>query len=162
MSAEEAFAEALARTLGPLYRVVLLAEDGTQVAAHGRLQGGTLIGEPIAIPGGPCTVRIEIDHRAVEGADQVLHDLAEPRVLAETPLGAFSHLDDALEHLIARAEGHIGRPLEEMTRADKQQLVRYLDERGAFALRKAVERVAETLGVSRFTVYNYLESARAG
>ena len=49
-----------------------------------------------------------------------------------------------------------------MTRADKQQLVRYLDERGAFALRKAVESVAETLGVSRFTVYNYLDAARGG
>ena len=47
-----------------------------------------------------------------------------------------------------------------MSRGDKQQLVRYLDERGAFALRKAVERVAATLGVSRFTVYNYLDAAR--
>ena len=79
----------------------------------------------------------------------------------ETPLGAFSHLDDALDHLIAQAETHIGRPLAEMSRADKQRLVGYLDERGAFALRKAVERVAEMLGVSRFTVYNYLDSARA-
>jgi predicted transcriptional regulator YheO len=48
-----------------------------------------------------------------------------------------------------------------MSRREKQQLVRFLDERGAFALRKAVERVADFLGVSRFTVYNYLESARA-
>ena len=47
-----------------------------------------------------------------------------------------------------------------MTRAEKQQLVRYLDERGAFALRRSVESVAETLGVSRFTVYNYLDAAR--
>ena len=33
-----------------------------------------------------------------------------------------------------------------------------LDERGAFTLRKAVEDVADALGVSRFTVYNYLNS----
>lgn len=162
MSPEEAFAEALAHTLGPLYRVVLFDEDGRQVASHGRSQEGRMVGEPLPVPGGRCSIRIEIDHRAIEAADQTLHDLAAPRVLADTPLGAFSHLDDALEHLIAQGEARIGRPLEDMTRADKQQLVRFLDERGAFALRKAVERVAENLGVSRFTVYNYLDSAREG
>jgi len=31
-----------------------------------------------------------------------------------------------------------------------------LNEAGAFQLRKSVEQVAEVLGVSRFTVYNYL------
>ena len=41
---------------------------------------------------------------------------------------------------------------------DKQRAVRLLDERGAFTLRKAVEDVADALGVSRFTVYNYLNS----
>ena len=33
-----------------------------------------------------------------------------------------------------------------------------LDERGAFQLRKSVEEVADALGVSRFTVYNYLNA----
>jgi predicted transcriptional regulator YheO len=31
-----------------------------------------------------------------------------------------------------------------------------LEERGAFAYRKSAETVAEALGVTRFTVYNYL------
>ena len=162
MSQETEFARALARALGALYRVVLLDERGGQVTSHGSFRDGRALGEPIALPGGAHSVRIEIDHRTVETADRALHDLAASSQTAETPLGAFSHLDDALDHLIAQAEVHIGRPLAEMTRADKQQLVGYLDERGAFALRKAVERVAEILGVSRFTVYNYLDSARAG
>ena len=160
MTAEATFAEALARALGPLYRIVLLDERGETISSHGRFQDGRPVGDPILLPGGVASIRIEIDHRPIEAADRALHDLAAPKVLAETPLGAFSHLDDALEHLISQGEAHIGRSLPEMTRGDKQQLVRYLDERGAFALRKAVERVAERLGVSRFTVYNYLESAR--
>ena len=36
--------------------------------------------------------------------------------------------------------------------------MRLLDGRGAFQLRKAVEDVADALGVSRFTVYNYLNA----
>jgi hypothetical protein len=162
VSRETEFAEALARALGALYRVVLLDDRGGQVTSHGSFRDGRTLGEPIPLPGGAHSVRIEIDHRTVETADRALHDLAASNLTSETPLGAFSHLDDALDHLIAQAEVHIGRPLAEMTRADKQQLVGYLDERGAFALRKAVERVAEILGVSRFTVYNYLDSARAG
>ena len=34
--------------------------------------------------------------------------------------------------------------------------MRLLDERGAFMLRRAVEHVADAMGVSRITVYNYL------
>ena len=33
-----------------------------------------------------------------------------------------------------------------------------LDQRGAFTLRRAVEDVADEMGVSRITVYNYLNA----
>ncbi len=36
--------------------------------------------------------------------------------------------------------------------------MRLLDERGAFTLRKSIEDVADALGVSRITVYNYLNA----
>jgi len=45
-----------------------------------------------------------------------------------------------------------------LSREDKQRAVRLLDERGAFQLRRSVELVADALGVSRFTVYNYLNA----
>ena len=35
---------------------------------------------------------------------------------------------------------------------------RMLDQRGAFTLRRAVEDVADAMGVSRITVYNYLNA----
>ena len=71
------------------------------------------------------------------------------------------HLDlhDALPTLIAEVEHNIGLPCGEMDRSQKQETVALLNERGAFTLRKSVEDVAEALGVSRFTVYNYLERA---
>lgn len=64
----------------------------------------------------------------------------------------------ALERLIAAVERELGGSLGELCREDKQQAVRLLDERGAFTLRKGVEQVADVLGVSRFTVYNYLNA----
>lgn len=61
-----------------------------------------------------------------------------------------------IEWFLARVELTYDRPLAELDRVEKQRVVKQLNEAGAFALRKSVEQVAEVLGVSRFTVYNYL------
>ena len=48
-----------------------------------------------------------------------------------------------------------------MSRSQKQQVVKFLDERGAFLIKRAVEDVAARLEVSRFTIYNYLEEGKS-
>jgi hypothetical protein len=61
-----------------------------------------------------------------------------------------------LEGMLSDLAGELGAALSELPRAEKQRAVRVLEERGAFAYRKSAETVAEALGVTRFTVYNYL------
>jgi len=61
-----------------------------------------------------------------------------------------------IEWFLAAAERQFDAPLAELDRVEKQRVVKLLNEAGAFQLRKSVEQVAEVLGVSRFTVYNYL------
>jgi hypothetical protein len=160
MTAQAEFAEALAKALGPLYRVSVVDADGEPIAAFGPAEPAGGATTEIPLPDSSNHLRIEIDTKAIETADRVLHAIVEPHHLVGTSDGVLANLEDALERLIAQGEAHVGKPLDEMTRAEKQQLVRYLDERGAFQLRKAVEGVAEMLGVSRFTVYNYLEAIR--
>jgi uncharacterized protein YqgV (UPF0045/DUF77 family) len=65
-------------------------------------------------------------------------------------------LNDALARLIADVERELGAELGKLDRSGKQRAVRLLRERGAFGLRKSVSSVADALGVTRFTVYNYL------
>jgi hypothetical protein len=67
-------------------------------------------------------------------------------------------LHGALERLIDTVEAELGGPLPSLSRQDKQRAVRLLDERGAFILRRSVEDVADAMGVSRITVYNYLNA----
>lgn len=64
----------------------------------------------------------------------------------------------ALDRMLLEIEVELGQPLEQMNRETKQNVVRLLQERGAFALRGSVEDVADHLGVSRFTIYNYLNA----
>jgi hypothetical protein len=65
-------------------------------------------------------------------------------------------LSDGLARLIGTVERELGGHLAELPRAEKQRAVRLLEERGAFEMRRSAEVVAEALGVTRFTVYNYL------
>ncbi|MBT2528742.1 MULTISPECIES: helix-turn-helix domain-containing protein [Streptomyces] len=65
-------------------------------------------------------------------------------------------LSDSLDHILAALERRHGMPLAELDRKEKQSVVRILEARGAFSVRHGVETVASALGVSRFTVYNYL------
>ncbi|MFI1972275.1 transcriptional regulator [Streptomyces cinnamoneus] len=65
-------------------------------------------------------------------------------------------LSESLERILADLERRHGLPLAELDRGAKQSVVRNLEARGAFALRHGVETVASALGVSRFTIYNYL------
>lgn len=67
-------------------------------------------------------------------------------------------LHGALDRLIDAVEAELGGRLPMLSREDKQRAVRLLDERGAFILRRAVEDVADAMGVSRITVYNYLNA----
>ncbi|MFG3307382.1 helix-turn-helix domain-containing protein [Streptomyces wuyuanensis] len=70
-------------------------------------------------------------------------------------------LSDSLDHILAAMERRYGMPLSALDRKVKQSVVRTLEARGAFSVRHGVETVASALGVSRFTVYNYLNRENA-
>lgn len=85
-----------------------------------------------------------------------------PLVWDGETVGAFRrpHLHGALDRLIEQVERELGGKLPALSREDKQEAVRLLDDRGAFLLRRSVELIADALGVSRITVYNYLNAIR--
>lgn len=92
-----------------------------------------------------------------EPGDVLLHWEGAPAVAVRLP---GEEITSALDRVINSVESELGGALSELPRAEKQRAVRLLEERGAFSLRKSVESVAAALGVSRFTVYNYLHRER--
>jgi uncharacterized protein YqgV (UPF0045/DUF77 family) len=69
-------------------------------------------------------------------------------------------LEGAVSRMVGQIAGEIGGDLSTLSREQKQQVVRMLNERGAFLIRGAVEEVADLMGVSRITIYNYLNATR--
>lgn len=63
-------------------------------------------------------------------------------------------LDSLIEHALAE----VGKPVVMMTKEDKIRVVRYLNDAGAFLITKSGDRIASVLGISKFTLYKYMES----
>nr|WP_078870997.1 helix-turn-helix domain-containing protein [Streptomyces caatingaensis] len=96
-----------------------------------------------------------LDPGQAEDGDVVLSWEGREAVAVRLP-----RLSESLDRILGELEHRHGMPLARLDRKEKQLLVRGLEARGAFALRHGVETVAAALGVSRFTIYNYLNRER--
>nr|BFF18102.1 hypothetical protein GCM10025730_16230 [Promicromonospora thailandica] len=64
--------------------------------------------------------------------------------------------------MIGDAIAAVGRPVAMMGKGDRVAVLRALDARGAFHVKRSVETVAKRLGISRVTAYAYLDQLRSG
>ena len=83
---------------------------------------------------------------------------AEARpVRADAPQPA---MDTLMQEIIDDAVRRFGKPVEMMKKDEKTQAVQAMLQRGLFIVKGGVERAAKALGVSRYTVYNYMDALR--
>jgi len=69
-------------------------------------------------------------------------------------------IEETVQNLIAETLAEIGQRQPMLNREDKIDLIRRLDEKGVFQVKKMAPFVADQLGVSRATIYNYLRESR--
>jgi len=106
-------------------------------------------------------VAVALKEALSHGATRVTLTLGDvDAVTASAPAAGPTDFTDGLSRLIADVERELGGSLATLPRAEKQHAVRLLEERGAFEMRRSAETVAEALGLTRFTVYNYLNRIR--
>lgn len=73
----------------------------------------------------------------------------------------FAHsAGETVETLFAHTVEQIGRHPTTMNIDEKTELIRQLEENSTFLLKGSVEQVAQLMGVTKFTVYNYLKKVR--
>jgi predicted transcriptional regulator YheO len=81
--------------------------------------------------------------------------------LTSTPKGAVDEgfetsVEESLDLLIREAIRTTRKEVSAMDREDKVRVIAYLESKGAFLIRYSIDRVAQSLYISKFTVYNYL------
>lgn len=71
-----------------------------------------------------------------------------------------NNVNEILNFLLLQGQNKIKKSVADMTREDKINFVKFLDERGAFLISKANETIGKFLGISKYTLYQYLDMAR--
>jgi len=66
-------------------------------------------------------------------------------------------VNDMLDRLILQSVDKVGKPIDKMNYKEKSIAIKFLDECGAFLIKKAGDKVAEVFGISKYTIYNHMK-----
>lgn len=69
-------------------------------------------------------------------------------------------VDEVLDRMIADAIRGTGKEVADLNREEKVALISRLESKGAFLIRYSVERIAKSLNLSKYTIYNYLDEVK--
>ena len=66
-----------------------------------------------------------------------------------------------LDELIEQSVKVVGKPVALMNKEDKVKAVQFLNETGAFLITKSGDRVCKFFGISKYTLYSYIDESKA-
>jgi predicted transcriptional regulator YheO len=72
----------------------------------------------------------------------------------------YSTVQDVIQNMVDQVLREFKKAPAGMTLEDKIECVRLLEEKGAFLIKGSTEYLASVLGVSKFSIYNYLQKIR--
>ena len=70
------------------------------------------------------------------------------------------NVQELMDACLDEVEREIGKPALRMNREEKLRALSYLDSRGVLQINKAGVRLCEFFGISKFTLYHYLDEIR--
>lgn len=75
----------------------------------------------------------------------------------DSPQRITHNVTELLDELIEQAIARVGKPVALMNKDDKVSVVQYLNNAGAFLITKSGDKVSSLLGISKFTLYSYMD-----
>ncbi len=105
---------------------------------------------------------INFDTTDFYNASQTLHPFLHIEEVDEKlPEETFSHsVTETINAIFSQAMEEVGKHPATMNTEEKTDLVNLLEKNGAFQFKGAVDQIATKMGVTKFTVYNYLKKIR--
>ncbi len=68
------------------------------------------------------------------------------------------NVNDLLDTLIEQSVALVGKPVALMSKDDKVTAIQYLNDAGAFLITKSGDKVSNYFGISKFTLYSYMDT----
>ena len=67
------------------------------------------------------------------------------------------NVSDLLDDLIEQSVALVGKPVALMNKEDKVRAIQFLSRHGAFLITKSGDKVAKYFGISKYTLYSYID-----
>ncbi len=96
---------------------------------------------------------------AIEQALKGLTTVEEPQKNGQ-PEQIVSNVNDLLDNLIKQSVELVGKPVALMNKEDKIKAISFLNDAGAFLITKSGDKVSEHFGISKFTLYSYMNEVK--
>ena len=101
---------------------------------------------------------INYDISALLTVEQALRPLVSPKEApTKEPERITRSVSDLLDDLLRESVELVGKPVALMDREDKIRAIRFLNDAGALLITKSGDKIATFFGISKYTLYSYLD-----
>ncbi len=133
----------------------------TQTGDGRILRSGTVYindenGKPVGI------FSINYDLTGLMMAKTAIDGLVTRDKAARDPERIPNNVNELLDDLIEQSVKLIGKPVAMMNKDDKVRAIRYLNDAGAMLITKSGDKISSFYGISKYTLYSYLDSGAGG
>ena len=104
---------------------------------------------------------INYDITMMKVMEETIHAFTSTEEATQEPQTITHNVNDLLDELIKQSAQLVGKPVALMTKDDKVKAIRFLNESGAFLITKAGQRVCNFFGISKYTLYSYIDESKS-
>lgn len=94
---------------------------------------------------------------AAESAVKSLLATEIPQEKENLPEKITQNVNDLLDDLIEQSVAIVGKPVALMTKDEKVTAINFLNDAGAFLITKSGDKVSNYFGISKYTLYSYID-----
>ncbi|MDO4573178.1 MAG: helix-turn-helix transcriptional regulator [Clostridia bacterium] len=93
-------------------------------------------------------------------AERAVSTLLNHKQEARAPERIPTNVNDLLDDLIEQSVAMVGKPVAMMNKEDKIAAIQFLSRAGAFLVTKSGDKVSKYFGISKYTLYSYIDAKK--
>lgn len=93
-------------------------------------------------------------------AERAIDSLLNHKTAPESPERIPLNVNDLLDDLIEQSVAIVGKPIAMMSKDDKIEAIQFLNRAGAFLVTKSGDKVSKYFGISKYTLYSYIDAKK--
>ena len=103
---------------------------------------------------------INYDITLMLAREDALKGFTATQVPEREPEHISRNVADLLDELIEQSVKLVGKPVPLMNKEDKVKAIQFLNDTGAFLITKSGDKVCKFFGISKYTLYSYIDEAK--